>query len=182
MGSEENKKIESEATPSVPQEASANEQIPKDPPSENIPEATVAKGSDPAPQKKPGDSNDRDAALTRVMTEKRLALIKAWEESEKSKKENKAHRKLSEIGSWEKSRKASIEAELKQIEELFEKKKAEYAERMNNKKAEIHKDAEEKRAMVEAKRGEEFVQIEEAAAKHRSTGTTPKILFGCCGF
>lgn len=53
---------------------------------------------------------------------------------------------------------------------------------MNNKKAEIHKDAEEKRAMVEAKRGEEFVQIEETAAKHRSTGTTPKMLFGCCGF
>lgn len=42
MGSEENKKIESEATPSVPQESSANEQIPKDPPSENIPAATVA--------------------------------------------------------------------------------------------------------------------------------------------
>ncbi|KAI8569447.1 hypothetical protein RHMOL_Rhmol02G0280000 [Rhododendron molle] len=176
MGSEENKKIESEETPSVPQESSANEQIPKDPPSEDIPAATVAKGSDPAPQKKPGDSNDRDAALTRVMTEKRLALIKAWEESEK------AHRKISEIASWEKSKKASIEAELKQIEELFEKKKAEYAERMNNKKAEVHKEAEEKRAMVEAKRGEEFLQIEEAAAKHRSTGTTPKMLFGCFGF
>jgi len=30
-----------------------------------------------------------DAVLTRVATEKRLSLIKAWEESEKSKAENK---------------------------------------------------------------------------------------------
>jgi len=30
-----------------------------------------------------------DAVLARVATEKRLSLIKAWEESEKSKAENK---------------------------------------------------------------------------------------------
>ena len=30
-----------------------------------------------------------DAVLARVATEKRLSLIKAWEESEKSKSENK---------------------------------------------------------------------------------------------
>jgi hypothetical protein len=30
-----------------------------------------------------------DAVLARVVTEKRISLIKAWEESEKSKAENK---------------------------------------------------------------------------------------------
>lgn len=33
--------------------------------------------------------------------------------------------------------------------------------------------------MIEAKRGEERLKVEEIAAKHRATGTTPKKTVGC---
>ncbi|KAF5480396.1 hypothetical protein F2P56_001151 [Juglans regia] len=128
-------------------------------------------------QKNTEGSINRDAVLARVATDKKISLIKAWEESEKSKAENKAHKKLSAIGAWENSRKASIEAELKKIE--LEKKKAEYVEKMRNKVAMIHKAAEEKRAVTEAKRGEDLLKAEEMAAKYRATGTGPKKLLGC---
>ncbi|XP_059288557.1 remorin-like [Lycium ferocissimum] len=125
-------------------------------------------------------SVDRDATLSRLTTEKRLSLIKAWEESEKSKAENKAQKKVSEILAWENSKKASLEAELKKTEEKLLKKKAEYIEKMKNKIALLHKSAEEKRAMTEAKRGEELLTAEEIAAKCHATNTTPKKpLFGC---
>ncbi|KAL9267817.1 Remorin-like protein [Drosera capensis] len=108
---------------------------------------------------KPSEGSlDRDAFLARLETEKRNSLIKAWEESEKSKAENKAHKRLSS--------------------EKLEKKKALYAEKMKNKIAIIHKEAEEKRAIVEAKKGEDILKAEETAAKYRATGTTPKKLFG----
>lgn len=128
-----------------------------------------------------GGSIDRDKVLARVETEKRLSLIKAWEESEKTKAENKAYKKSSSIGSWENSKKANVEAQLKQMEEKLEKKKAEYVEQMRNKIAMIHKEAEERRAMVEAKRGEEMLKAEEMAAKYRASGLAPKKLFGCFG-
>uniref|UniRef100_A0A2P2KVL1 Remorin n=1 Tax=Rhizophora mucronata TaxID=61149 RepID=A0A2P2KVL1_RHIMU len=124
-------------------------------------------------------SVNRDAVLERVVTEKRLSLIRAWEESEKSKAENKAHKRLSAVGTWENSKKASTEAELKKIEEKLEKKKAKYAEKIKNKITMIHKEAEEKRAMIEAKRGEDILKAEESAAKYRATGTAPKKFFGC---
>ncbi|CAH2075729.1 unnamed protein product [Thlaspi arvense] len=108
--------------------------------------------SEPANEKQTGEMVNRDAVLARVATEKRLALVKAWEESEKTKAENKAYKKLSTIEAWENSKKANVEAELKNIEEKYEKKKAEYAEKMKNKTAEIHRASEEKKAMVEAKR------------------------------
>ncbi|XP_041002847.1 remorin-like [Juglans microcarpa x Juglans regia] len=130
-------------------------------------------------QKNTEGSINRDAVLARVATEKKISLIKAWEESEKSKAENKAHKKLSAIGAWENSRKASIEAELKKIEEQLEKKKAEYVEKMKNKVAMIHKAAEEKRAVTEAKRGEDLLKAEEMAAKYQATGTGPKKFLGC---
>ncbi|XP_017972146.1 PREDICTED: remorin isoform X2 [Theobroma cacao] len=120
-----------------------------------------------------------NSVLARVETEKRLALLKAWEENEKAKVENKAHKKISAIGSWENTKKAGVEAQLKKIEEQLEKKKAEYAEKMKNRVAEIHREAEEKRAMIEAKRGEDFLKIEETAAKFRATGYTPKKFLGC---
>ncbi|XP_022732829.1 remorin-like [Durio zibethinus] len=123
--------------------------------------------------------NDRDSVLARVETEKRLALVKAWKENEKAKVDNRAHKKISAIESWENTKKADVEAQLKIIEEKLEKKKAEYAEKMKNKAAEIHKEAEEKRAMIEAKRGEEFLKIEETATKFRATGYTPKKFLGC---
>ncbi|MED6174529.1 hypothetical protein PIB30_069935 [Stylosanthes scabra] len=131
------------------------------------------------PEKPSVGSSNRDAVLARVATEKRLSLIKAWEESEKSKAENKAHKKLSAISAWENSKKASVEAELRKIEEQLEKKKAEYAEKIKNKIAAIHKEAEEKRAIIEAKKGEDLLKAEEVAAKYRATGTSPKKLLGC---
>ncbi|KAG7011502.1 hypothetical protein SDJN02_26408 [Cucurbita argyrosperma subsp. argyrosperma] len=138
---------------------------------EKVPEAGEAKSSE--------GSVNRDAVLAKVATEKRVSLIKAWEESEKSKAENKAHKKLSSVVAWENSRKASVEAELKRIEENLEKKKAEYIEKMKNKIALLHKEAEEKRAIIEAKRGEELLKAEETAAKYRATGTAPKKLLSC---
>ncbi|XP_014512214.1 remorin-like isoform X2 [Vigna radiata var. radiata] len=129
---------------------------------------------------KPIDGSvNRDAVLARVATEKRLSLIKAWEESEKSKAENKAYKNISSISAWENSKKAATEAELRKIEEQLEKKKAEYGEKLKNKIATIHREAEEKRAFIEAKKGEDFLKAEETAAKYRATGTAPKKLFGC---
>ncbi|KAI6707227.1 hypothetical protein NL676_010189 [Syzygium grande] len=163
------------------------EQEEKEAPEKYVSSAAAEKYSPAVPQKVAdpvekylGGSFDRDAVLARVETEKRLALIKAWEESEKTKVENKTYKKLSGIGSWENTKRAAVEAELKKIEEKLEKKKAEYAEMMKNKIVEIHKAAEEKRAMVEAKKGESFLKIEETAAKFRATGYTPRKLLGCC--
>ncbi|CAL9752300.1 unnamed protein product [Musa acuminata subsp. burmannicoides] len=122
-----------------------------------------------------------ESVLARLETEKRLSLIKAWEDNEKTKVENKVVKKLSSIMVWEISRKAAVEAELKRKEEELEKKKAEYAEKIKNKIALLHRFAEEKRAMVEARRGEELLKVEEVAAKYRATGLAPKKLLGCFG-
>nr|KYP67269.1 Remorin [Cajanus cajan] len=92
---------------------------------------------------------------------------------------NRAYKKHSAIGLWEDSKKASVEAQLKKIEEDLEKKKAEYVEKMKNKVAEIHRLAEEKRAIVEAQRREEFLDLEETAGKFRSRGNTPRRFFSC---
>lgn len=159
--------------------------VPVTPPPEEKPEeskalAVVEKTPEPVEEKaSEGGSVNRDKVLERVATEKRLSLIKAWEESEKSKAENKAQKNLSAVTSWENSRKATIEADLKKIEEKLEKKKAVYVEQLKNKIAAIHKAAEEKRATIEAKQGEDLLLAEEKAAKYRATGTGPKKLFGC---
>ncbi|XLR19309.1 hypothetical protein S83_047221, partial [Arachis hypogaea] len=79
-----------------------------------------------------------------------------------------AYKKLSAVGLWENKKKASVEAQLKIIEENLKRKKAEYAEKMKNKIADIHRSAEEKRTMVEAQKREEFIELEETAAKFRS--------------
>ncbi|KAH6777737.1 Remorin family protein [Perilla frutescens var. hirtella] len=125
---------------------------------------------------------NRDAGLAQVEIEKKLALIKAWEENEKTKADNKAYKKLSAIDAWENTKRAAVEAQLKQIEEKFERKKAEYGEKMKNKVALVHKAAEEKRAMIEANRGKEFLTVEEAAAKFRTTGSTPKKSCACFSY
>ena len=198
MAEEQPIKVEPEAPSSEPApEAKAKpaEEPPKDvteeksvippPPSEDKPDeskalAVVDKAPEPAVGKSSSEGSiNRDAVLARVATEKRLSLIRAWEESEKSKTENKAHKKISAIAAWENSKKASVEAQLKKIEESLEKKKAEYVEKMKNKMALIHKDAEERKAIIEAKRGEELLKAEELAAKYRATGTAPKKLLGC---
>ncbi|CAL9052767.1 remorin [Musa acuminata AAA Group] len=125
------------------------------------------------PEKSSGDSDDRDAVLARIVAEKRLSLIKAWEENEKFKAENKALKKISSINAWENSKKAEVEAELKKKEEELEKKKAEYAEEVKNKIALIHKEAEGKRAVAESRRGEEVLKTEKKAAKYRATELVP---------
>ncbi|KAJ7010697.1 remorin [Populus alba] len=135
----------------------------------------------PATAKNSRGSNDRDAVLARVEAEKRCALVKAWEENEKAKAENKAHKKLSAIGSWETIKRESVEAKIKKYEEKVEKKKAEYAEKMKNKVAELHKATEEKKAMIEAKKGEDRLKVEETAAKFRATGYTPRKCLRCFG-
>ncbi|KAL4288727.1 hypothetical protein AHAS_Ahas19G0315100 [Arachis hypogaea] len=61
-----------------------------------------------------------DAVLARVATEKRMSMIKAWEESEKSRAENKTQKKLSSISSWENNKIASTEDGLKKIHEANE--------------------------------------------------------------
>ncbi|KAJ1272011.1 hypothetical protein BS78_06G170500 [Paspalum vaginatum] len=204
MAEEEAKKVEVEVTPE-PQVAAPEAVKEAEPAKEDVAEekavipvteppvaddskalAIVEKVADEPVAEKPaaekqGGSNDRDLALARVESEKRNSLIKAWEENEKTKSENKAAKKISAILSWENTKKANIEAQLKKIEEQLEKKKAEYAEKMKNKVAIIHKEAEEKRAMVEAKRGEEVLKAEEMAAKYRATGHAPKKLIGCFG-
>ncbi|KAE9464897.1 hypothetical protein C3L33_03210, partial [Rhododendron williamsianum] len=190
---QEPKKVESE-TPSPPAPAPAPE--PTEVPTDVAEEKSVIPPPPPPPEEKPEDSKalavvepipdsveekpveekpaegsiNRDAVLARVATEKRTSLIKAWEESEKSKAENKAQKKLSEIGAWENTKKAN---------EKLEKQKAAYVETMKNKVAIIHKEAEEKRAIIEARRGEDLLKAEEIAAKYRATGTAPKKLLGC---
>ncbi|KAL6498813.1 hypothetical protein OROGR_028360 [Orobanche gracilis] len=124
--------------------------------------------------KKPKESVDRDIALAKLEYEKKLSFIKAWEEREKSKVENKAEKRHSKVTSWENSKKASLEAQLKHIQEQLERKKAEHAEKMKNEEALIHKRAEEKRAIVEAEKGELLLKTEQMAAKYRATGQVPK--------
>ncbi|BAU00535.1 hypothetical protein LR48_Vigan06g002800 [Vigna angularis] len=152
-----------------------------DPSNENVasPSPPFQKVEDHPAGKDAEDSVSKDVMLARVLTEKRLALIKAWEESEKTKAENRAYKKHSSVELWEDSKKASIEAELKKIEENLERKKAECVEKMKNKVAEIHRLAEEKRACVDAQKSEEFLEVEETAAKFRSRGVTPRKFFAC---
>ncbi|XP_020216028.1 remorin 1.4 isoform X1 [Cajanus cajan] len=127
------------------------------------------------------DSVDRDAVLARVESEKKQALIKAWEESEKTKAENRAYKRHNAVVLWENSKKASAEANLKRIEEKLDRNKAKCVEKMQNKVAEIHRTAEEKRAMIEAYKGEEFLEIEEKAVKLRTRGHTPRKFLPCFG-
>ncbi|XP_058205893.1 remorin-like [Rhododendron vialii] len=203
---QEPKKVESE-TPSEPPPppAPAPAPEPTEAPTDVAEEKSVIPPPPPPPEEKPDDSKslavvghipdsvdekpveekpaegsiNRDAVLARVATEKRISLIRAWEESEKSKAENKAQKKLSEIGAWENTKKANVDAELKRMVEKLEKQKATYVETMKNKVAIIHKEAEEKRAIIEARRGEDLLKAEEIAAKYRATGTAPKKLLGC---
>ncbi|GJS56333.1 remorin family protein [Tanacetum coccineum] len=98
-----------------------------------------------------------------------------------------AQKELSAIIAWENTKKADIEAKLRlelrrgRIFEKFDKKKAEYAEKMKNKAGLIHKQAKEKRAMVEAKKSEDNLKAEELAAKYRAIGTVPKKLIARFG-
>ncbi|KAL6182163.1 hypothetical protein ACLB2K_043586 [Fragaria x ananassa] len=122
----------------------------------------------PAAKKGIRSSTEKDVMYAEIETEKRLALIKAWEESEKTKVENRSYKRMSAVGLWEENKKSSVEAKLRKIEEKFERKKAEYVEKMmKNKVAEIHKASEEKRALIEATQREESLKVAEAASKFR---------------
>ncbi|XWS37828.1 hypothetical protein CRYUN_Cryun19dG0078800 [Craigia yunnanensis] len=214
MAEEEPKKVETETPsepplpPPAPKPAEASQDVVEDksvippPPTEEKPaESTelaaveniflsfsLSKATESTEEKSTEGSINRDAVLARVATEKRISLIKAWEESEKSKAENKfcgcdsldkSSQKAFFNRGLENSKKAALEAELNKIEEKLEKQKAEYVEKLKNKVALIHKEAEEKKAIVEANRGEDLLKAEEIAAKYRATGTTPKKILGC---
>ncbi|XP_023158194.1 remorin isoform X1 [Zea mays] len=125
-----------------------------------------------------GGSTERDAYLAKIVSEKRLSLITAWEESQKARADNRAAKKLAFITSWENAKKAEMEAELRKIEEQLQKKKAAYEEKLKNKLAMLHRTAEERRAQTEARRGEETILAEEMAAKYRAKGEGPTKLFG----
>ncbi|KDP25465.1 hypothetical protein JCGZ_20621 [Jatropha curcas] len=112
--------------------------------------------------------------LAKIEWDKRYALIKAWEETEKAKVENKTYKKLSALGSWETNQKAVLESQIRQHEEKLERKKVEFAEKMRNKIAEIQKEAEERKTMIEAKRGQDFLKVEENAARYHSLGYLPR--------
>ncbi|XP_009794056.1 remorin-like [Nicotiana sylvestris] len=169
--------------------------VPQEPAVDNSPAAAMATKADdskalatvPPPKtdsstkKSSKGSLDRDIALAHLETEKRNSYIKAWEESEKSKVENRAQKKFSAVGTWENTKKANLEAKLKKLEEQLKEKKAEYAEKIKNRVAAVHKEADEKRAMVEARKGEELLKADEMAAKYRATGQAPKKLLGCLG-
>ncbi|XP_057422011.1 remorin-like [Lotus japonicus] len=127
-------------------------------------------------------SIDRDAVLARVESQKRLALIKAWEENEKTKVDNKAYKLQCAVDMWEKTKKASTQAKIKKIEENMDRKKADYVEIMQNKIAETHRLADEKKALIEAQKGEEVLKVEETAAKFRTRGYVPKKFLSCFNF
>ncbi|MFS8003548.1 putative remorin [Helianthus anomalus] len=136
----------------------------------------------PQPEKTNTLRGGDNVGLEIVVTEKRMALIKAWEENEKTRADNKAYTKISAIGAWENTKRAEIEADLKQIEEDIEIEKAKQREKMKNRMAAVHKEAEEKRAAIIAKKGQDLIKVEEAAAKFHATGTLPSRLFKCFGY
>ncbi|KAJ7951125.1 Remorin family protein [Quillaja saponaria] len=49
----------------------------------------------------------QNIALADVEKEKKLSYVKAWEESEKSKAENKAQKNVSSVAAWENSKESS---------------------------------------------------------------------------
>nr|DAD18865.1 TPA_asm: hypothetical protein HUJ06_020328 [Nelumbo nucifera] len=95
MGEEEVKKVEAEAAsePAPPPPPPETVVAPKDVAEEKavIPPPPEGKVDEPkeAPEPTEEKSDNRDAVLARVETEKRLSLIRAWEDSEKTKAENK---------------------------------------------------------------------------------------------
>ncbi|KZV21816.1 Remorin [Dorcoceras hygrometricum] len=134
---------------------------------------------EPDPKKSSKGSLDRDTTLAKLEGDKKLSYIKAWEDNEKSKVENRTQKKVAEIAAWENTKKASFDAELRKLEEKLESEKAYYAERVKNKVALIHKEAEEKRATIEAARRDEIFRAAEAANTYRTTKQIPKKSFGC---
>ncbi|CAM8876850.1 unnamed protein product [Rhodiola kirilowii] len=113
---------------------------------------------------------DKDTEMAKVEMEKRMALIKAWEDNEKAKAENRAYKKMILVEYWEEKKKAALELKLKEIEENLEKAKAVLREQKKNKEAELRKVADEKRAVIEAQCGRNIVEIVGKADRYRATG------------
>ncbi|KAI4343261.1 hypothetical protein MLD38_027789 [Melastoma candidum] len=90
---------------------------------------------------------------------------------------DRAHKNLVEIGSWETSMKASVEALINKAEEDTEKKKAEHAAKFRIKISELHKEAETRRVTITSRRGEDVTKVEDRATKFWSTGYVPHDLF-----
>ncbi|KAK9277758.1 hypothetical protein L1049_007305 [Liquidambar formosana] len=95
MGEEEPKKVEPK-TPSITLQRVLNDVaeektvIPFS--DDKVSHPPVEKVPDPTAEKHSGGSIDRDVVLARIEREKSLALIRAWEESEKIKAENKTYK------------------------------------------------------------------------------------------
>ncbi|KAG6729925.1 hypothetical protein I3842_01G055300 [Carya illinoinensis] len=125
---EEVKKVESETLSSQPlaavdlvqrrlnEVAEEEKVVVQIPPETKAVVAIVQKTPKPAVKRASKGSIDRDIALSEVEMEKRLSFVNAWEESEKTKAQNKAQKKLSAIAAWENSKIASVEANLRKIE------------------------------------------------------------------
>lgn len=91
---------------------------------------------------------------------------------------NRSGREEAKIAHEEMTMKNKAEARLKKNEIKLEKQRAKYMEMMRNEVAAAHKVAEEKRALAAAKKGQDMLKAEEAAARIRATGVFPK-KFGC---
>lgn len=114
-----------------------------------------------------------DEALAKVDRERTQSYITAWEEKERANSNNKYEKAISKISAWEAAKQSATEAKMRQAQEALERKKAAILERMKNDFAEIHRLGQEKRAQAQAQRSEEFVKIDEEAARHRSIGEVP---------
>ncbi|CAL9112471.1 unnamed protein product, partial [Musa textilis] len=99
-------KIEGQSTPAATEKVESSTEV-----------ALVEKS--PSHQKSSRKPSDRDLDLARVETEKNLSLIGAWEDSEKTKSDNKAQKKKSAITSWENSKKASLESQLQRSSKIL---------------------------------------------------------------
>ncbi|KAL9663822.1 hypothetical protein QQ045_019214 [Rhodiola kirilowii] len=122
---------------------------------------------------------DKDTEMAKVEMEKRMALIKAWEDNEKAKAENRAYKKMILVEYWEEKKKAALELKLKEIEENLEKAKAVLREQKKNKEAELRKVADKKRAVIEAQCGRNIVEIVGKADRYRATGRVPRKFVKC---
>ncbi|KAH7435027.1 hypothetical protein KP509_06G045700 [Ceratopteris richardii] len=119
-------------------------------------------------------SLNKDIVLAKLNQDRVLNLIKAWEDSVKAKSLNRLGKKLAKITAWEKANKARTEAQLQELEEKIENKRASFVETVHNEIAAIHRRSEEERAVAEAKHGEETLKAAEMATKYRACGKIPR--------
>ncbi|VVA93611.1 unnamed protein product [Arabis nemorensis] len=114
-------------------------------------------------------ASNQNENLAEIEKEKRLALIKSWEDNEKAKAQTKAYRELCSIESWENNMKAILELDLKKMEESLKVEKAEYSKRLKKKIPEIEKIAEAKREKIEKQKVQESIKVKKMSEKLSAT-------------